>query len=176
MKDPAEIPALDRWVRSRPNMRLQVMPEARYYENQAGHLTTSIKVIAAFLAIGMGIGAVFGAMNTMYALVATRTREIGTLRALGFSRGAILLSVVLESALLALVGGSIGCLLSLSMHGYSTGASNIQSVSEVAYAFRISPWIVATSLGFALTMGVAGGLLPAWRASRLSIAAAVRGA
>ncbi len=175
MKEPNEIPELDRWLRSRPNMRLQVLAETRYYENQAGHLTTSIRAIAAFLAFGMGVGAVFGAMNTMYALVATRTREIGTLRALGFSRRAILLALVLESALLALLGGGLGCALAFSMHGYSTGATNIQSMSEIAYAFRISPEVVLGSLGFAVAMGVAGGLLPALRAARLPIAAAVRG-
>ncbi len=136
---------------------------------------TAIRAIAAFLAVGMGVGAVFGAMNTMYALVATRTREIGTLRALGFSRRAILLSLVLESALLALLGGGLGCALAFSMHGYSTGAANVRSMSEIAYAFRISPEVVLGSLVFAVAMGVAGGLLPAARAARLPIAAAVRG-
>jgi ABC-type lipoprotein release transport system permease subunit len=160
MKDPAEIPALDRWIRSQPGMQLQALPERRYYENQAGHVTTALKALAALVAVVMGAGAVFGAMNTMYAIVAARTREIGTLRALGFSRRAILLSFVVESAVLATIGGALGCLLAFTVHGYSTGAANLQSFSEVAYAFRITPAIVASSLAFALVMGVAGGLLP----------------
>ena len=110
----------------------------------------------------------------MYAIVAARTREIGTLRALGFSRRAILVSFVAESALLALIGGALGCLLALTAHGYTTGVSNLQTFREVAYAFRITPAIVGAGMAFALVMGVAGGLLPALRAARLSIAAAVR--
>jgi putative ABC transport system permease protein len=113
-------------------------------------------------------------MNTMYAIVAARTREIGTLRALGFSRRAILVSFVVESALLALIGGSLGCLLALTANGYTTGASNLQTFREVAYAFRITPAIIGAGMGFALVMGILGGLLPSVRAARLSIAAAVR--
>jgi putative ABC transport system permease protein len=113
-------------------------------------------------------------MNTMYAIVAARTREIGTLRALGFSRRAILFSFVMESAFLALIAGGLGCLLALTMHGYSTGAANLQSFSEVAYAFRITPAIMASAMLFALGMGVVGGLLPSLRAARLPIAGAVR--
>jgi ABC-type antimicrobial peptide transport system permease subunit len=113
-------------------------------------------------------------MNTMYRVVASRTREIGTLRALGFSRRAILSSFVVESALLGLVGGALGCLAGSAVNGYSTGTSNLQSLSEIAFAFRITPGIVAASMGFALAMGVLGGLLPALRAARLPIASAVR--
>jgi putative ABC transport system permease protein len=174
VKDPAQIPALDRWIRSQPGMQLQALPERRYYENQAGHVTTALKALAGLVAVVMGAGAVFGAMNTMYAIVAARTREIGTLRALGFSRRAILLSFVVESAVLALIGGGFGCLLALTAHGYSTGVANLQSFSEVAYAFRITPAIVGSSLAFALVMGVAGGLLPSVRAARMPIAGAVR--
>lgn len=174
VNDPARIPALDRWIRSHPRTSLQAVPERLYYENQAGHVGTILKALAGLVAVVMGLGAVFGAMNTMYAIVAARTREIGTLRALGFSRRAILLSFVVESAVLALLGGALGCLLAFTMHGYSTGASNLQTFREVAYAFRITPAIVAVSLGFAVAMGVAGGLLPSIRAARLSIAGAVR--
>jgi len=110
----------------------------------------------------------------MYAVVAARTREIGTLRALGFSRRAILFAFVVESAVLALLGGALGSLLAFTVHGYSTGTKNLQTLSEIAFAFRITPAIVASSLAFALVMGVAGGLLPALRAARLSIAGAVR--
>jgi len=174
MKDPAAIPALDRWIRTLPGSSLQAVPERLYYENQGGQVAMVLRALARLVAVVMGVGAVFGAMNTMYAIVAARTREIGTLRALGFSRRAILLAFVAESALLALIGGALGCLLALTMHGYTTGASNLQTFREVAYAFRITPAIVGAGMAFALVMGVAGGLLPSLRAARLSIAAAVR--
>ena len=113
-------------------------------------------------------------MNTMYAIVAARTREIGTLRALGFSRRAILFSFVVESVTLALVGGAIGCLLAFPMNGYSTGTGQTQSFSEIAFAFRITPNIVGTAVAFAVIMGFIGGLLPAVRAAKLPITAALR--
>jgi len=117
---------------------------------------------------------VFGAMNTMYAIVAARTREIGTLRALGFSRRAILFSFVVESVTLALLGGLVGCLLALPMNGYSTGTGQTQSFSEIAFAFRVTPQIAALGIAFAVVMGLVGGLLPALRAARLPITSALR--
>jgi putative ABC transport system permease protein len=174
MKDPAQIPALDRWIRSNPQMQLQAVQERQYYEEQAGPLASMLKTLANFVAFIMGIGAVFGAMNTMYAIVAARTREIGTLRALGFSRRAILFSFVLESAFLALLGGGIGCLLAFPMNGFSTGTGQTQSFSEIAFAFRITPAILTTGMLFALLMGVVGGLLPALRGARLPITRALR--
>lgn len=174
MKDEAEIPALDRWIRNQPGMALRAVAERAYYQDQAGPVVTVLKALAVLVAVIMGAGAVFAAMNTMYAVVGARTREIGTLRALGFSRRAILLAFVTESAVLALVGGVLGCALAYTMHGYSTSTTTVQSFTEIAFAFRITPAIVASSLAFALAMGVAGGLLPALRASRLPIAAAVR--
>lgn len=174
MKDPSAIPSLDRWIRSLPGSSLQAVPERLYYENQGGHVAMVLRALARLVAIVMGVGAVFGAMNTMYAIVAARTREVGTLRALGFSRRAILLAFVAESALLAVIGGAMGCLLAFTVHGYTTGASNLQTFREVAYAFRITPAIVASGMAFALVMGVLGGLLPSLRAARMPIAAAVR--
>ena len=174
MKDPADIPALDRMIRAMPGSSLQAVPERIYFENQGGHVAMVLRALATLVAVVMGVGAVFGAMNTMYAIVAARTREIGTLRALGFSRRAILVSFVVESAALALIGGLLGCLLAFTANGYTTGASNLQTFREVAYAFRITPAIVGAGMGFALVMGVLGGLLPSVRAARLSIAAAVR--
>jgi putative ABC transport system permease protein len=174
MRDRGEIPALDRWIRSLPGASLQAVPERLYYEHQGGHVAMILRALATLVAIVMGIGAVFGAMNTMYAIVAARTREIGTLRALGFSRRAILVSFVAESAFLALIGGALGCMLAFTMHGYTTGASNVQTFREVAYAFAITPAIIGSGMAFALVMGVAGGLLPSMRAARLPIATAVR--
>jgi putative ABC transport system permease protein len=174
MKDPTQIPAFDRWIQAQPRMQLRAVSERAYYEDQAGPMAATLKILAALVALIMGVGAVFSTMNTMYGVVAARTREIGTLRALGFSRGAILASFVVESALLSLLGGLLGCLLAFSVHGYSTGTRNLQTLSEIAFAFRVTPGIMAVSLGFALVMGILGGLLPALRAARLPIAAAVR--
>ena len=174
LKPGADVAALDRWIRSNPQMQLQAVSERKYYDDQAGPLAKILRQLATFVAIIMGVGAVFGAMNTMYAIVAARTREIGTLRALGFSRRAILFSFVLESVTLALAGGAIGCLIAFPMNGYSTGTGQTQSFSEIAFAFRITPAIVTTALVFAVVMGVIGGLLPAFRAARLPITSALR--
>jgi putative ABC transport system permease protein len=174
MKDPAAIPELDRWIRAQPQMQLQAVQERKYYEDQAGPLSRALRGLASFVAIVMGIGAVFGAINTMYAIVAARTREIGTLRALGFSRRAILASFLIESVLLAAIGGVVGCLLALPMNGFTTATGQTQSFSELAFAFRITPGIVVTGMLFAVLMGVLGGLLPALRGARLPITAALR--
>jgi ABC-type antimicrobial peptide transport system permease subunit len=175
VRDAAEIAELDRWMRLQPNMRLRAVSERQYYEDQAGPVANTIRALSGLVAIVTGIGAVFAAMNTMYRVVASRTREIGTLRALGFSRRAVLLSFLVESTLVGLAGGVLGCLVASSLDGFSTSTANLQSFSEVAFAFRITPGIVASSMGFALAMGVLGGLLPAARAARLPIAGALRG-
>jgi len=174
MKDPATIPELDRWIRAQPQMQLQAVEERKYYEEQAGPLARILRSLATFVAFVMGVGAVFGAMNTMYAIVAARTREIGTLRALGFSRRAILASFLIESVILAVIGGAIGCLLAFPMNGFSTGTGQTQSFSEIAFSFRITPGIVLTGMAFALAMGFLGGLLPAFRGARLPITSALR--
>ncbi|MGE0452607.1 MAG: ABC transporter permease [Vicinamibacteria bacterium] len=174
MQDPAQIPELDKWIRAQPQMQLQASSERKYYEEQAGPLATILKILARAVSFIMGIGAVFGAMNTMYAIVASRTREIGTLRALGFSRRAILASFVIESVILAGLGGALGCLLAFPMNGFSTGTGQTQSFSEIAFAFRITPEILATAMAFALLMGLVGGLLPAVRGARLPITSALR--
>jgi ABC-type antimicrobial peptide transport system permease subunit len=174
LKPGADVATLDHWIRSNPQMQLQAVSERKYYDDQAGPLAKILRQLARFVAVIMGVGAVFGAMNTMYAIVAARTREIGTLRALGFSRRAILFSFVVESVTLALVGGAIGCLLAVPMNGYSTGTGQTQSFSEIAFAFRITPAIVMSAVAFAVVMGVIGGLLPSVRAARLPIPSALR--
>lgn len=176
MKDASQIPALDKWIRAQPNMQLQAVPENKYYEDQAGPLAAILKGLAGFVAFVMGVGAVFGAMNTMYAIVASRTREIGTLRALGFSRFSILSSFVMESIVLALLAGAIGCLIALPMNGYSTGTAQTQSFSEVAFSFQLTPQILISGMIFAGMMGLIGGLLPALRAARMPITRALRDA
>jgi putative ABC transport system permease protein len=174
MKDPTAIPELDRWIRAQPQMQLQAVQERKYYEDQAGPLARILRGLATFVALVMGIGAVFGAINTMYAIVSARTREIGTLRALGFSRRAILASFLVESVVLAVIGGAIGCLLAFPMNGFSTATGQTQSFSEIAFAFRITPGIVVTGMVFAVVMGFLGGLLPAARGARLPITSALR--
>jgi putative ABC transport system permease protein len=174
MNDPTAIPDLDRWIRAQPQMQLQAVEERRYYDEQAGQLATILRSLASFVALVMGVGAVFGAMNTMYAIVAARTREIGTLRALGFSRRAILSSFLIESVFLAVVGGALGCLLAFPMNGFSTGTGQTQSFSEIAFSFRLTPEILLVGMAFAAFMGVVGGLLPAFRAARLPITSALR--
>jgi len=174
LKPGADVAALDRWIRSNPQMQLQAVSEKKYYDDQAGPLAKALRILATFVAVIMGIGAVFGAVNTMYAIVAARTREIGTLRALGFSRRAILFSFVVESVTLALIGGAIGCVLAFPMNGYSTGTGQTQSFSEIAFAFRITPVIVGVAMVFAVVMGLVGGLFPAVRAARLPITSALR--
>src|SRR5581483_1228075 len=120
------------------------------------------------------IGAMFGAMNTMYAAVAYRTREIGTLRALGFGRLRIISAFLAESIALAFVGGILGCILALPVHGLSTGTTNFSSFSEVAFKFRITPGLLVGGLMFAIVMGAVGGLLPALRAAKIPVARALR--
>jgi len=157
-----------------PRLELKPQREQEYYAEQSQTMTTLIRVFGTFVTLILSIGAMFGAMNTMYAAVAFRTREIGTLRALGFSRSRIVLAFLAESTALALIGGAIGCALALPVHGLSTGTTNMASFSEVAFKFRITPGLLAAGLVFAGFMGAAGGLLPAIRAARIPVSRALR--
>jgi putative ABC transport system permease protein len=160
-------------VANNPQIQVKADSERKYYEDLAGSTATALIMLASFVAIVMGIGAVFGAMNTMYAIVSQRTREIGTLRALGFSRFSILFSFVMESVLLAIVGGVLGCLIALPMNGY-TAATGTNAFSELAFAFKVTPTLLIIGLSFAVVMGFVGGLLPAFRAARMPITRALR--
>jgi putative ABC transport system permease protein len=122
----------------------------------------------------MAIGAVFGALNTMYSAVAERGREIATMRALGFGGPAVVFSFVIEALLIALVGGLIGCLVVLPLNGLTTGAMNLQTFSHLAFAFKITPELLVKGVLFALVMGLVGGLLPAVRAATRPVAQALR--
>jgi len=174
LSNPATLAAFDKEVRANPRVQLQIDSEPKYYENLAGPTAAALLGLAGFVAVVMGIGAVFGAMNTMYAIVSQRTREIGTLRALGFSRFSILLSFVLESVLLALIGGILGCLAAFTMNGYTAGTGQTASFSELAFAFKITPPVLVFGIVFAVLMGFVGGLLPAFRAARMPITRALR--
>jgi putative ABC transport system permease protein len=138
-------------------------------------MTTLIQTIGYGIAGLMGIGAVFGAILTMYTAVATRSREIATLRALGFNTSAVLVSVLGESLVLGAIGGVIGGLAAYAaFNGYQTSTMNFQTFSQVAFAFRVTPVLLVTGLIYALGMGLLGGLFPAIRAARLPIASALR--
>ena len=173
LTNPAVLASFDKDLRANPQFQLQADSEKQYYENLAGPTAGALMGLAAFVAIVMGIGAIFGAMNTMYAIVSQRTREIGTLRALGFSRFSILFSFVMESVLLAIVGGILGCLVALPMNGF-TAATGTNAFSELAFAFKVTPQLLIIGLIFAALMGIVGGLLPALRASRMPITRALR--
>ena len=174
LTDPALFDAFKAAIESDPRLYLRPERELDYYADQARAMTTVIRVFGTFVTLILSIGAMFGAMNTMYAAVAYRTREIGTLRALGFSRVRIVTAFLVESIALALVGGAIGCLLALPVHGMSTGTTNVASFSEVAFKFRITPGLLAGGLAFSAFMGAVGGLLPALRAARIPVTRALR--
>ncbi len=157
-----------------PRLSVQVDRETEYYEKQSRLLTTLIRVLGFLVAMVMGIGAVFGALNTMYSAVAERSREIATMRALGFGGGTVVLSFVIESLFIAIVGGVLGCLAVLPMNGFTTGTMNWQTFSHLAFAFRITPGLLAEGILFALLMGLVGGVPPAVRAARRPVAVALR--
>jgi len=173
LTDPALLPALAADFEKNPRLQVTVKPERTYYEEQAGPVGAALLFLALFVSTVMGIGAVFGAMNTMYAVVAQRTREIATLRALGFSRASILVSFVVESLLIALAAGVLGCLLALPANGLTAATGNV-TFSELAFAFRVTPPALAAGMAFALLMGLLGGVLPAYRAARMPITQALR--
>ena len=172
--DPVMFDSFKAAVESDPRLYLQPQRERDYYTAQSVAMTTVIRVFGTFVTLILSIGAMFGAMNTMYAAVAYRTREIGTLRALGFSRTRIVTAFLGESIALALIGGVIGCVLALPVHGMSTGTTNFSSFSEVAFKFRITPALLVGGVIFSAFMGALGGLLPAIRAARIPVARALR--
>ena len=160
---------------SDPRLRVTVLREPEYYAAQSRVLQTVIRTVGFIVAGLMGIGAVFGAVNTMYSAVASRTREIATLRALGFKSLPVVISVLVEAVLLSLAGGLIGGLFAyLAFDGYQTATMNWQSFSQVAFAFAVTPALLAQALILSTIMGLFGGLLPAWKAARMPVVTALR--
>lgn len=157
-----------------PRLTVQVDREVEYYEKQSRLLTRLITVLGTLIAVVMGIGAVFAALNTMYSAVAQRAREIATMRALGFGGAAVVASFLVESLLIALAGGVLGCIVVLPLNGLTTGTMNWQTFSHLSFAFRVTPALLFAGVIFSLFMGVIGGLPPALRAARLPVAAALR--
>ncbi|MDB6109898.1 MAG: hypothetical protein JWR69_1648 [Pedosphaera sp.] len=171
--DPAAGKVLIDRIESDKRLPLRALPEVDYYNSQT-KTAGPIKFIGYFLAMAMSVGAIFAAMNTMYASVGARTREIGTLRVLGYRRLPILASFLIEGAFLSFAGGVLGCLLSFVMHGYSIGTMSLQSYSETVFQFRITPGLVAQGLIFSVIVGIWGSLLPAIRAARLPVIVALK--
>ncbi len=163
------------WLTANPQVNVSIRRETEYYAAQSVALTNLIQTIGFGIATLMGIGAVFGAILTMYTAVANRSMEIATLRALGFNTTSVLVSVVAESLALGAIGGVIGGIAAyLAFNGYQTSTMNFQTFTQVAFAFRVTPDLLAMGLFYALAMGAIGGLLPAIRAARLPIATALR--
>jgi putative ABC transport system permease protein len=160
---------------SDPRLSVKVDRETDYYAAQSKTLTDMIRILGFLIALVMGVGAVFAALNTMYSAVAERSREIATMRALGFGGGTVVLSFIVESLFIAFVGGLLGCLVVLPMNGFTTGTINWQTFSHLAFAFRITPGLLARGIIFALVMGFVGGVPPAVRAVRRPVAVALRG-
>ena len=171
--DPAAAEAVTRRLETDRVLSVRVLPETKYYQDQT-QTAGPIQFMGGFLATIMSIGAAFSAMNTMYAAVGARTREIGTLRVLGFKRRAIYVSFLIESIVLAAVGGLVGCLISLPLNGLATGTFSWTSFSEVAFEFRITGELLGKGLLFAVVMGVLGGLLPARLAARKPVLDALK--
>ncbi len=169
----ADVGALVRRIADDPRINLQAETEPEYYADQSV-VANQLRVLGMIVAIIMAIGAIFGAMNTMYAAVAARTAEIGTLRALGFTPGAVMGSFLLESLVLAVAAGAVGVVLAMPINGLSTTFGNFMTFSTLAFDFRVTPAIVVEAILFAAAMGTLGGWLPARQAMRMRVVDALR--
>jgi putative ABC transport system permease protein len=174
LQSPDDLPAFEAALEGDPRLTVQAMPEPEYYAKQSRVVTALITALGTLVAVLMGLGAVFGALNTMYSAVSERSREIAVLRAIGFGGGTIVLSFFVEALIIAFVGGLVGCLAVLPVNGLTTGTINWQTFSHLAFAFRITPDLLAMGMVFALVMGAIGGLPPAIRAARANVAHTLR--
>ena len=174
MRDPRAFAAVKARLEGDPRLTVEARTEARYYRYQSEMMATFLRILGITLTIIFSLGAVIGAMITMYAAVSNRTGEIGTLRALGFQRGSILTAFLMEALLLGLVGGCLGLFFASFMQLFTVSTMNFQTFSELAFSFTLTADIVWKALGFSLVMGLMGGALPAVRASRMEIVDALR--
>ena len=176
LTDADALATFDAALKSDPRLNVDVQSTRTYYATQSRALSTLIDVLGYTIAIIMAIGAVFGALNTMYSAVSTRSREIAVLRAMGFGSGAVVISVMAEALLLALLGGVIGAGVAwLIFNGYTVSTLNGQTFSQVAFAFQVSPELLFSGVQWALIIGFVGGLFPAVRAARVPVTVALRG-
>ncbi|HLG52352.1 MAG TPA: ABC transporter permease [Steroidobacteraceae bacterium] len=172
---PGQVAALEQHLRSDPRFDLTVRTERKFYADQSSLLVAIVRTVGSLIALLMGAGAVFAALNTMYAAVASRTREIATLRAIGFGAAPVVASVLTESLLLGLAGGILGGAAAyLGFNGFQANTMNWQSFSQVSFAFAVTPALLATGIFYALVLGLLGGLLPGLRAARMPITAGLR--
>jgi putative ABC transport system permease protein len=175
LEEGADFQAFKDALTADPRLNVKPMREAEYYEGQSVTVTNLINGLGTIIAVIMGLGAIFGALNTMYTAVASRTREIATLRALGFRSGPVVISVLVESLLLAFIGGLIGAGLAwLFFDGYQAATLNWESFSQITFAFDVNVQLLTLGIVFALLIGLVGGLLPAIRAARQPVATALR--
>src|SRR6266851_1962164 len=174
LASPAALQQLRDTLTADPRLNVDVTREIDYYAKQSTRMTALISILGGFVAAIMAIGAVFGALNTMYSAVAERGREIATMRALGFGAAAVVISFLIEALLISFVGGGLGCLAVLPLNGLTTSTMNFQTFSNLAFAFKITPELLVKGVLFALSMGLIGGLLPAVRAASRPVASALR--
>lgn len=174
LNSPADLPAMKSRLENDPRLTIELQAEKEYYANQTQALSAIISILGVAISIVFSLGAMVGAMITMYASVAGRTVEIGTLRALGFSRRSVLSAFLFESVLISLLGGAIGVTAAFFLRYLSVSTTNWDTFSELAFSFEMSPSIAANSLFFAIVMGIIGGFLPAVRAARLKTISALR--
>jgi len=174
LKDPAAFEEAKRTLEADRRLTVDVHRESDFYVQQSQLLGRILQILALMITSIMAIGAIFGAINTMYAAVASRSHEIAVLLTVGFHPRSVLASFLVESALIAVVGGVIGALLALPVNGIVTSTTNWASFSEIAFSFRITPVLLLAGLVFAVVMGLVGGFLPAWRAARMQVVEALR--
>ena len=174
LRDAAELPKVKERLETDPRLTVEAKRETKYYSDQSEMMATFLGIMGMTLTLIFSLGAVIGAMITMYAAVANRTAEIGTLRALGYRRRSIMAAFLMEALLLGLVGGVMGLFFSSFLQLFTVSTVNWQTFSELAFSFALTPDIVTRSLVFSLIMGFVGGVLPAFRAARMNIVEALR--
>ncbi|TMQ64972.1 MAG: ABC transporter permease [Candidatus Eisenbacteria bacterium] len=174
MRDPSRFAELKRRLESDRRLGVEVRTERAWYAGQSRLMSTVLRAGGILITLIMAVGAIFGAMNTMYAAVGQRTREIAVLLTLGFTPGAVMRAFLFESVFPALIGGALGCLIALPINGVTTSTTNWSSFSEIAFAFRVTPAGMIAGLIFAAIMGAFGGFLPARQAARQSLAMTLR--
>jgi putative ABC transport system permease protein len=175
LTSPAELDRVKKWLDADPRVNVSVRSEREFYAEQSRILVALIRYVGTTIALLMGVGAVFAALNTMYSAVSSRTREIATLRALGFGAAPVVVSVLLEAVVLGLLGGVVGgALVYAGLNGYQASTLNWASFSQVTFAFTVTPGLLVTGLVYSLVLGLVGGLLPALRAARLPVTTGLR--
>lgn len=174
LASPASLQQLKDATTADPRLNVDVSREIDYYSKQSTRLTSLITILGGLVASIMAVGAVFGALNTMYSAVSERGREIATMRALGFGGPSVVFSFVIEALLISFIGGVVGCIAVLPLNGLTTGAMNLQTFSHMAFAFSVTPLLLGLGMVFALVMGLIGGVPPAIRAATRPVAAALR--